>query len=171
VKGPLTFLVKRELANNLVTRSILGRLGSIFVERYDPSRATEGAHQAADAAREGACLVFFPEGTTTRRPGLASFHLGAFIVAAQAQVPVLPLAIRGSRSILRSDVWFPRPGVIDVDVGELLEPDGEDIQAARRLRERGRAFILEHSGDPDLAGEENPLVTRLHRQREALEAR
>ena len=46
-------------------------------------------------------LAWFPEGTFTRMPGLLAFHLGAFEVACQAGVPIVPVAIRGTRSILR----------------------------------------------------------------------
>ena len=59
-------------------------------------------------ARQGRILVFFPEGTFTRRAGLSGFYLGAFKVAAEANLPVLPGVIRGTRSMLRGDQWFPR---------------------------------------------------------------
>jgi 1-acyl-sn-glycerol-3-phosphate acyltransferase len=56
---------------------------------------------------QGRTLVFFPEGTFTRRAGLSGFYLGAFKVAAEANLPVLLGVIRGTQSMLRSDQWFP----------------------------------------------------------------
>jgi 1-acyl-sn-glycerol-3-phosphate acyltransferase len=78
-------------------------------------------------AHQGRTLVFFPEGTFTRRAGLSGFYLGAFKVAAEANLPVLPGIIRGTRSMLRSDQWFPRRAAISVEIGEPVMPSGADF--------------------------------------------
>jgi 1-acyl-sn-glycerol-3-phosphate acyltransferase len=52
------------------------------------------------ALRGGRSLVFFPEGTFLRPPGVLPFRLGAFKAAAEARCPVVPVAIRGTRAIL-----------------------------------------------------------------------
>lgn len=57
-----------------------------------------------------------PRGDLVRMPGLLGFRLGAFLAAAQAGVPVVPIAIRGTRSILRGGQWLPRRGRISVDI-------------------------------------------------------
>ena len=59
-------------------------------------------------AKEGRLFVFFPEGTFTRRAGLLGFYMGAFKVAADAGLPVVPGILRGVRTLLRGDQWFPR---------------------------------------------------------------
>ena len=85
--------------------------------------------------------------------GLLPFRLGAFTIAARAGVPVLPITIRGTRSMLRGDQWFPRRSAITVTVGHLLRPTGRDFSAAIRLRDEARAQMLEQCGEPDLAEE------------------
>ena len=102
------------------------------------------------AARAGARLVFFPEGTFTRVPGLLPFHLGAFTVACQVGLPVVSVAIRGTRSVMRSDHWFPRRGAVQVTVSPPITPDGSDFAAIVRLRDATRARILKFCGEPDL---------------------
>jgi 1-acyl-sn-glycerol-3-phosphate acyltransferase len=101
--------------------------------------------------------MFFAEGTFTRIPGLMPFHLGAFTVAADAGVPVIPVAIRGTRSILRADNWFPRRGSIHIAIGDAIHPrdiegaSGKDTwKLAIAMRDRCRKFILRHCGEPDL---------------------
>ncbi len=86
-------------------------------------------------------------------PGLLHFHLGAFLVAAEAAIPVIPVTIRGTRSILRGDQWFPRRGRITVHFGKPLRPDGDGFEAAVRLRDAARGEMLARSGEPDLARE------------------
>ena len=103
--------------------------------------------------------MFFPEGTLTRAPGLLPFHMGAFMVAASADLPVVPVVIRGTRFILRSDSWFPRRGRISVTVGEAVYPErsrddgaGQDNwSVALRLRAAARTTMLRHCGEPDLS--------------------
>ena len=96
-------------------------------------------------------MLFFPEGTFKRAEGLLPFRMGAFVVAAQAGVPVVPLAISGTRSILRGGQWFPRRGTVRLVIGKPILPLGADWGAALRLREAARAQILRDCDEPDLA--------------------
>lgn len=92
----------------------------------------------------------FPEGTLLRRPGLLSFRLGAFAAAVEAGLPVVPVAIRGTRTVLRGEQWFPRRGSVSVEIGEPIIPDGEGFEAAIQLRDAARSWILAHCNEPDL---------------------
>jgi 1-acyl-sn-glycerol-3-phosphate acyltransferase len=83
--------------------------------------------------------------------------MGAFVTAAQANIPVVPISIRGTRSMLRSGSWFPRRGRITISIGEVIRPDElpETVQSDRwqlalALREKAREYILHHCGEPDL---------------------
>jgi 1-acyl-sn-glycerol-3-phosphate acyltransferase len=70
-------------------------------------------------------------------------------------VPVVPVAIRGTRSILRGEQWFPRRGRIRVEVAPPLAPGGDGLREAVRLREAARHELLARCGEPDL-GESLP---------------
>ena len=147
----LCFVAKRELADTPVVGGLLRAYGMRFVERSDTERGVRDSRELSLAAERGESLVFFPEGTFTRAPGLLPFHMGAFVVAAAAGMPVLPVAVRGSRSVLRDGDWLPRRGVIRILAGPLLRPQGKDWAAAVALRNRARAEILARCGEPDLA--------------------
>lgn len=148
--GEPAFIAKREFRSQFVAGRFLKALGTLFVERRDPEGGIEDTRRALEAARKGRSLVFFPEGTFTRAPGLLPFRLGAFVIAAQQNLPVLPLAMHGTRSILRSDQWLPRHGSVTVHFGEPVRPEGNDFTAALRLRNKVRAALLAHCGEPDL---------------------
>ena len=107
---PCAFVAKRELQNQFVAGRFLQRLGAEFVERFDVKRSVEDANRMAEAVQQGRSLAVFPEGTFVARPSLLPFHLGAFLAAARAGVPVVPVAIRGSRTILPALAWWPRCG-------------------------------------------------------------
>ena len=146
------FVAKSELRDNPITRIFVGGLGSVFVERFDVQKSVEHADALVQAAREGRSLIIFPEGTLLRSTGLMPFRAGAFQAAAQAGVPVVPVALRGVRSVLRDGTWYPRRSPIAVTFGKPVRPEGSDWNATLALRDQVRAQILRHCGEPDLAG-------------------
>jgi 1-acyl-sn-glycerol-3-phosphate acyltransferase len=145
----VAFVAKAELQQNWVVRRLLGALGTRFVERFDAARGIEDTRALAEAARGGESLAFFPEGTFVREPGLLAFRMGAFVLAAQHDLPVVPVAVVGTRKALPAGVWRLRPAKLRVLVGEPIVPTGDDWPAAVRLRDAARAYLLAHSGEPD----------------------
>jgi 1-acyl-sn-glycerol-3-phosphate acyltransferase len=150
IPGAPACLVKREFGSDFFTGPLLRRLGAVFVERYDLAGSLADTAVATALAREGRLLVVFPEGTFTRRPGLMEFFTGAFKIASEANVPVYPGVLHGTRSILRSDQWFPRWGRIDVEILDPIAPHGTDFESILQLRDAVRRAILSRCGEPDL---------------------
>jgi len=149
--GEPAFVAKKELAGQFFAGPFLRRLGAIFVERFDIAASVADAEKLAAAAREGRNLVFFPEGTFTRRSGLCGFYLGAFKIAAEADLPVYPGVLRGTRSMLRGEQWFPRLTPLSLTILPPLRSGGADFTCALRLRDHVRAAILGQCGEPDLS--------------------
>lgn len=156
--GQPAFVAKKELAGQVFAGPFLRRLGTLFVERYDVAGSLSDTEALIAAARQGRILVFFPEGTFTRRPGLSAFYLGAFKVAADAALPVLPGTIRGTRSMLRGDQWFPRWTEVTVDVGAPIMASGTDFASVLLLRDRARNEMLARCGEPDLGEMMKPVL-------------
>jgi 1-acyl-sn-glycerol-3-phosphate acyltransferase len=150
---PMCFVAKRELLDHFVSRIFLRRIGTEFVERFDAQRGAEDTGRFVGIVRAGRSLAVFPEGTFRRIPGLLPFRMGAFMTAAQAGAPVVPVTLRGTRSVLREGQWLFRRGVISVTIGEPIEPAGTDWNAAIGLRDRTRTEILRICAEPDLAEE------------------
>lgn len=153
--GRFGFIAKRELADNALVRFALQRIGTEFVERFDKQKGLEDARRLGRRAREGCSLLFFPEGTFTRMPGLRAFHMGAFLTAAEADLPVVPLVLRGTRSMLRGDDKFPHHGAISLRVGPPIRCADLPETASRwsralKLRDACRDYILLHCAEPDL---------------------
>lgn len=144
---PLGFVVKQELAGRALIATFLRRMGARFVDRFDPRAASLESVGMIRVLREGGMLAVFPEGTFREQPGLLPFRMGAFVAAAQAGVPVVPVVLRGTRALMPGDRFRPRPGRAEVIIGAPLAPLGEDWGAAIELRDRARAFIAEHDRD------------------------
>jgi 1-acyl-sn-glycerol-3-phosphate acyltransferase len=148
--GEPAYAAKREFAGQIFAGPFLRRLGALFVERYDISGSLADTDRAVAAARQGRTVVFFPEGTFTRQAGLSEFYLGAFKVAAEAGLPILPGVLRGTRSMLRANQWFPRWSALSVTIEEAILPSGSDFTSLLRLRDEARKVMLAGCGEPDL---------------------
>ena len=148
--GEPAFVAKRELASQFFAGPFLQRLGTLFVERYEVSESLADTQAIITVARQGRNIVFFPEGTFRRRAGLSDFYLGAFKVAADADLPVLPGILRGTRSMLRGEQWFPRWTPVSIRIEDAINPPGTNFASLLQLRDAVRKVVLAHCAEPDL---------------------
>jgi len=95
-----SFVIKREMAAVPLAGTLLRSIGAEFVERGNRVRGARDARRLLRQAKTGQALVFFPEGTFGIEVGLRHFHIGAFATALRADLPLLPVAIRGTRHCL-----------------------------------------------------------------------
>ena len=157
--GEPLYVVKRELGGQIFAGPFLRRLGALFVERYDVSGSLADTEAVIVAARQGRNIVYFPEGTFTRRPGLSGFYLGAFKVAAEAGLPIVPGIIRGTRSMLRGEQWFPRWTPLSIQIEVAVKPSGTDFASLLQLRDSVRRVILAYCDEPDLGELAKPAAS------------
>jgi len=154
-----SFVIKKEMVRVPLAGLLLQRIGSLFVDRANRHAGAMDARRIMREAVEGKSLVFFPEGTFTMRVGLDRFHLGAFVTAQRAGLPVVPVAIHGARRILRPGSIWPRPGEVHVDVLGIINSPSEINPEVRSrtnieaMRDQARARILVALGEPDLQTE------------------
>jgi 1-acyl-sn-glycerol-3-phosphate acyltransferase len=143
------FVIKREAMRMPLLGRLLLRLGSEFVERFNTKTALSDGTRLIQLAREGVSLGVFPEGTFRKQPGLQAFHMGAFLAATRAGIPVVPVVIRGTRAILPAGSLRPRPGKVQVELLAPIMPAGKRGDDARALRDAVRASILKRCGEHD----------------------
>ncbi len=148
--GEPAYVAKKDFAGQIFAGPFMRRLGVLFVERHDIGGSLADTEALIAAARSGRNIVFFPEGSFTRRAGLSDFYLGAFKVAAEAGLPVLPGILRGTRSMLRGEQWFPRWAPLSVDIEDAVKPSGTDFASVVQLRDAVRNVVMAHCGEPDL---------------------
>ncbi|UCC26138.1 MAG: 1-acyl-sn-glycerol-3-phosphate acyltransferase [Gemmatimonadales bacterium] len=116
--------------------------GHIAIDRGNRPRAIESLRKAGEILhREGAVVVMFPEGTRTRDGHLLPFKKGAFILAAQSQVPLVPVGISGSRAVMPKGSWRVKSGKIRLRIGEPIPTEGLGEDARDRLLREARSAI------------------------------
>ena len=158
-----SFVIKKEMVRVPLAGALLRRIGSEFVDRFNRHSGGMDARRLIRMATGGQSLAFFPEGTFTDQVGIARFHIGAFVIATRAGMPVVPVVIRGARRALPATSIWPRSGRVEVEILTVLPlADLPDASAeAARLRDLARARIIQAIGEPDLdAPEEAASINR-----------
>ncbi|MBL8384414.1 MAG: AMP-binding protein [Burkholderiales bacterium] len=146
------FVAKSELRDRRVLGRLLAALGTRFVVRGEGPQAARETQALEAAVRAGERLVIFAEGALAHAPGLGAFRMGAFVAAAGAGAAIVPLALSGTRTVLRDGSWRRRRAGIGLVAGTPIRPAGNDWVAALALRDAARAHILAHCGEPDAGG-------------------
>jgi putative phosphoserine phosphatase/1-acylglycerol-3-phosphate O-acyltransferase len=111
-----TGVAKQEAAHVPLLGQILRALDFAFIDRSATRSAVEAMAPAVDRLRHGMSVVIAPEGTRSLTPRLGRFRKGAFHMAMQAAVPIVPVVIRNSYEVMRRGSLLFRPGTVDVCV-------------------------------------------------------
>jgi 1-acyl-sn-glycerol-3-phosphate acyltransferase len=151
------FVGKEELTGIPIFGRAWTGCGHISLARDDRARAIEALRSAGEEVRERKlAVILFPEGTRSADGTLQGFKKGAFVLAIQTGVPVLPVGISGSRKVMPKGSFRIRPGTITVRVGTPISVDGMTVRDRDALLERGRDAILELIDGPDGRIERGP---------------
>ena len=102
--------------------------GHIFVDRSGPKKVLETIRQAKDSLKDGVSLVVFPEGARTFTGHMGYFKKGAFQLADDLQLAVVPVTIDGSFEILpRTGKWIHRHRMI-LTIHDPIPPKGKGME-------------------------------------------
>ena len=135
------FVAKRELREHWLTGRPLASLGTQFVERADTARSIDDTRALSDRLTAGESLLFFPEGTFREGEALLPLHMGAFVLAAQAAVPLVPAVLSGTRKLLPARARLPRPAKVTLRIAPPLAATGFGWSDAVELREAARKVL------------------------------
>ena len=150
-----SFVIKGEMRDFAPAHFLLRRAGAKFVERTDVKGSARDARQIVKAAQAGESLGFFPEGTFLEEPGVGRFRPGAFVAAIKGEMPVVPIAISGSRYMLPAKHFMPKRGPLTIDILPAIAPGEHEFSASRALAEAARQRILAVLDEPDLLDRES----------------
>ena len=130
----LRWVMKAELRKLPFVSAGCRAIGHIFIDRSDPEQAREAINQAVARLRHGTGLLFFPEGTRSRSGRLLPFKKGAFRVAVDQQMDILPMTVIGTRDVLPADSVRLRPGTVRLKIHPPISTGscgGADLEGIR----------------------------------------
>ena len=134
------FVIKKEMIRVPLAGLLLRRLGSQFVERFNRHKSATDARRVLKVAATGQSLMFFPEGTFDETRQIGKFLGGAFTTAARAEMPVVAVAIHGTRDVMPPGGLSIRRSPIRVEILAVLSAD--------EARLKSRELIAKSVGDP-----------------------
>ncbi|KAA0017992.1 1-acylglycerol-3-phosphate O-acyltransferase [Antrihabitans cavernicola] len=111
-----TGITKKELATSPLFGPLLRFAGATFVDRSNTTKAKEALAPVVSTLRGGLSVVIAPEGTRSLTPTLGPFKKGAFHIAIQAEVPIIPVVIRNAGELYWKNAKTARAGRVDVAV-------------------------------------------------------
>jgi putative phosphoserine phosphatase/1-acylglycerol-3-phosphate O-acyltransferase len=121
-------VVKKEVTTNPVFGPLLRFAEATFIDRSDTTGAKAALAPVVDTLRGGLSLVVAPEGTRSMTPRIGPFKKGAFHIAIEAGVPIIPLVIRNAGEIAWRNSAIVRKGTVDVAVLAPIDVSGWDPQ-------------------------------------------
>lgn len=116
----LHFIAKKEIKKVPFLGQYTAAMGMIFVDRKNKEKAKESLKKAGELIKSGRDVIIFPEGTRSKTGKINQFKRGAFIIAKEGMVNVVPVAVKGTRKINPSGKFRIRPGKVAVKYGDLI---------------------------------------------------
>jgi 1-acyl-sn-glycerol-3-phosphate acyltransferase len=137
----LHILYKAELRNFPIMKTVFDVGGFVPVDRADREKAIASIDRGSDSLRAGNSFLIFPEGTRSRTGELLPFKKGGFIMAIQAQVPIVPVAVQGGRDSMRKGSAIVRPVTVTVRIGAPIATAGLTFDDRDELIARVRGEV------------------------------
>jgi 1-acyl-sn-glycerol-3-phosphate acyltransferase len=144
VPGRSIFVAKKELESVPFFGPASKACGQIFIDRKDRQSAVQSLSRARKRLEEESpTIIMFPEGTRSATGELQPFKKGAFVLALQTGVDVIPAAIIGSREVMRKGSLLIHPGTIRVRFGDPISIEGLTLEDRSDLTNRAWQALSE----------------------------
>lgn len=145
---PIQFrwLAKAELFKiPIFGRAMLGA-GYVKIDRFNRESAFKSIDEVASKMKNGVSVMIFPEGTRSEDGNLKPFKKGGFIMAVDSGVPIVPVVLQGTRSIMAKGSWRINPGSVTLSIQEPIETAGYTRDSKDELIKYVRGVIYEVFG-------------------------
>ncbi len=149
-------LAKKELYRIPVFRSAMKALGCVAIDRSNRRQSLDSLKEAAEQVRSGRSIVVFPEGTRSPDGLVHPLKKGPFYLTEMAEVPIVPVGIRGTRAVLSRDGVLVHPGSVQVTFGRPLMQTAKGHAGREQIRAEVFDALVELSG---CGAAESPPIT------------
>ncbi|MFB6257603.1 MAG: lysophospholipid acyltransferase family protein [Flavobacteriales bacterium] len=138
----MKFVMKKELKRIPFFGQGVAAMGHVFVDRSDRQKAIDSLNRSVQTLRKGESVIIYPEGTRSRDGQVHEFRKGAFRMALQTGMPLLPISIAGTYQVQPPDTFQLHPGKIAMRIHEPIEVEGKGENDLEMLMEACRERII-----------------------------
>lgn len=143
------WLAKAELFKIPIFGRGMSGAGYISIDRSDRISAFKSLARAAETIRNGTSVMIFPEGTRSKDGRLLPYKKGGFVMAVDAQVPIVPIVIEGTHEIMPKGRLLIRPRQVTVTFCEKIDTRGFSRETKNKVMDQVRqAMQAIQSGAP-----------------------
>lgn len=137
------FIAKKSLKPIPFLGWYMSATGMVFIDRKNRQAAVRSLDEACQSIRSGISILVYPEGTRSRDGHILPFKKGPFMMAIQAGVPIVPVAIEGGSRILGPDSARLYPGTVHCKLGEPIPTAGLGFADRDALMKRVRDALID----------------------------
>ncbi len=133
IPRPIVYLAKQSIRKVPVLGLLNERVGTVFIDRKNSDSAKQSVDNLMASLSKGISVIVYPEGTRSTDGVLLRFKKGAFYLASDANVPVIPMHVHGTRKVLPKNGFLLRSNPVHVRFGEPVYPSGNSTEAITGL--------------------------------------
>ena len=163
IPQPIRFMAKVSLFKIPIFGWAIGRAGFIPIDRKNRSTAVKSFDLAGERIRKGNTIVVFPEEGRSRERKMRPFQRGGFLLALKSELPIVPVAIKGTFDVMRADSMRVRSGPVTVTLTPPIATEGMSLRDKETLSNEARArihkLVFGHEEEASPAASATPLET------------
>lgn len=137
------WIAKAELFKIPIFGYAMKRAGYISIDRFDRKAAIQSLNNAAEIIRNGTSVIIFPEGTRSQNQNIQSFKKGGFVLAVDSGVPIIPVIIHGTWSIMQKKQILVKPGNVVLEIKKPINTLDYTRKTKDELMEKVRNIMVE----------------------------
>ncbi|MBN1462599.1 MAG: 1-acyl-sn-glycerol-3-phosphate acyltransferase [Paludibacteraceae bacterium] len=143
LNNPFSWIMKKELRKIPFVGNACEAAGHIFIDRSSPIAAKKSIAEAEKKLINGNCIVVFPEGTRTHDGNVGSFKRGAFSIATDIKLPIVPMTIIGAYERMSRHTFIVTPGKIKLIIHTPIESNNDlSEQETHNLAKEVRNIVV-----------------------------
>ena len=141
IDKPKAFIAKVEMLKLPIIRTWMKQMNCVFLDRDDLRQSLRVMNEATEYLKNGYSMVIFPEGTRSKGKTMGEFKAGSLRIAIKANVPIVPVAIKGSFKLMEQNGFIIKPAEVEILISEPIETFGLTKEQTNELNEKVRSII------------------------------
>jgi 1-acyl-sn-glycerol-3-phosphate acyltransferase len=144
IDKPKAFIAKKELTKIPILRTWMEYMQCVFIDRSDARQSLKAINRGAELLQEGYSQVIFPEGTRSEDGTLREFKPGSLKLALKANVPIIPITIKGSYNMMPKGDWKIKAAKVEVIISPPVSTENVSVKESNELTEKVKTIIESH---------------------------
>ena len=141
IDKPKAFIAKVEMLKMPIISTWMKQLNCVFLDRLDMRQSLLVMNEAAEYLKKGYSMAVFPEGTRSKAKTMGEFKAGSLKIAKKANVPIIPITIKGSFKLMEQNGFIIKPAKVEVIISEPIETFDLTKEQLIELNEKVRTII------------------------------